>query len=105
MSMLAGWRRSGDQLRRRDPRLRDALALGRAALALRQVERYPLPAENRLVERLDDVHIDEPFLAGRFRLAVVKDAVGEVEQLRRKLITLLMRAHLLLVTDAELISH
>src|SRR3990170_3366006 len=40
------------------------------------------------VERLDDPHVLQPFLAGRLGLPVLQDAVGEVQQLRRELVPL-----------------
>src|SRR5262245_46547140 len=40
------------------------------------------------VQRFDDAYVLQPFLAGRLRLAVAENAVGEVQQLRRELIAL-----------------
>src|SRR4051812_33636723 len=77
-----------DQGRLPDSRAGDSLPTGRALPFDERAQRDESACARRLIQRLHDPHVLEPFLAGRLRLAVLDDAVGELQQLRSKLITL-----------------
>src|SRR4029450_1542979 len=77
-----------DQRRLRDPRATDPLTLRR--LLRRRIGRdlNDLAGFRRLVQRLDNTDVLEAFSSGGLRLALLPDAIREVQQLRRELVAL-----------------
>src|SRR5262249_41743967 len=77
-----------DEPRRLDARTSQLLRDARALRALWQVEAHPSPGFDRCVNRKDNPHVCEAFLARGLRLAVLQDAVGEIDELGGELIAL-----------------
>src|SRR5688572_10064593 len=76
------------QARFADAGPRDALAPCRALRLVERRDLHGLPGLCRAVQRFDDTDILQALLTGRLRRAVLEDAIGEVQQLRRELVAL-----------------
>src|SRR5262249_3289582 len=66
----------------------DALAERRLLRGAVFRDRHGFPCPRRLVERLNDPNVLQPVCAGRLWLSILQNAIGEVQQLGRKLIAL-----------------
>src|SRR2546421_4845613 len=71
-----------------DRRTADLLLQARALAALVRAELDRLPAFHRLVQGADDADVGEAFLGRGLGIAVLQQAVGEVQKLGRELIAL-----------------
>src|SRR6185369_16940811 len=86
MRLTSAGRFRMDELWFRHGRTFDLLAAG-GPFRLRYLSQfYRFTGSRRTVNRLDNAHIHQALGAGRLRLAVAENAVGEIKQLRRKLI-------------------
>src|SRR5688572_20018261 len=66
----------------------DALPACRPLRAPERREPYRLAGSRRAIQGLDHADVLQPLVPRRFRLTIPLDAVGEVEQLRSKLVAL-----------------
>src|SRR5690606_7816170 len=75
-----------DQCRLPDRRLPDLLFQRGPPVLVERAQRHRAATVRRRVERADDPDVSQPLEAGRLRIHPGHDAVGEVDQLRRKLV-------------------
>src|SRR5690348_5784560 len=92
---------SAHQGRGLDARPPDLLPKSRSAPALRQLRRHPSARLHAAVQGFDDTDIRDAFFSGRLRLTVAEDAIGEVDELRRELIALLVALLALALPQAQ----
>src|SRR5512143_1143924 len=59
-------------------RLEDPLTSAWPLLPLDRPDRNRFPGFGRLIQRLDDTHVLQPFFSGWFGFAPLQDAIGEV---------------------------
>src|SRR5512146_138069 len=100
-SLQARGMHSADELWRLDAGAPDLLPQGRAASARRQLGRHPPAGLHASIQRLDDADVGDAFLTGRLRLGAVEHAVGEVDELRRELVALLVSLLAIALAQAQ----